>query len=243
MINPPAVKSTILSLVASLIEPVEAVIPSVPVVAVIEPTVTSPKDVVTETWSVAVTLVPMISPEAVIVASLPDVTLVAVTPPVVASIETEFAAVTLVATTSPAAAEIVTASAEFTLVATTPSWVVDSVIASAVEPREMTSVAVISPAADTLIAPSLVSTSTSSIEPNEAIPISPAVRLETLTLDPSATSKLLLVNPVAAPISSWAVRVISPPAVKSTIVSSDASLIEPAVEVRTTELPTLKEPI
>ena len=44
VINPPAVKSTTLSSVASLIEPVEEVMDKVPVVAVIAPTFISPKE-------------------------------------------------------------------------------------------------------------------------------------------------------------------------------------------------------
>ena len=158
--------------------------------------------------------------------------------------EAESAAVTLVAMISPASAEMVTSSAETTLVAKTPSLVVLREIASAVDPSDRTSVAVINPSAPTTIGPSLVSTSTSSTEPLDVTPIPPEVVLERSSLDPSATSKYFSVNPVeSTPISSCAVKVISPPAVKSTAESSDASLIEPALEVRVTSFPTLKEPI
>ena len=149
---------------------------------------------------------------------------------------------------SPASAVMVTASAETTLVATTPSLVVNRVIASAVVPCETTSVAVISPAAETVIAPFVVSTSVSATDPSEVISIPPAVRLDILTSEPSATSidpDVSTVIPAVTlpPISSCAVKVISPPAVKSTVASSVASLIEPAVEVRLTVEPTSIEPI
>ena len=49
VINPSAFKSTSLSFDASLMDPVVAVISKVPPVAVTVPTVTSPREVVTET--------------------------------------------------------------------------------------------------------------------------------------------------------------------------------------------------
>ena len=94
-----------------------------------------------------------------------------------------------------------------------------------------TSVTVSAPPEVTVIVPSAVSTSLRVNAPRPSKSIAPVPVVDTFTEELAANSRSVSVPDPNTPISSCAVKVINPPAVKSTVLSSAPSLIEPAVAV------------
>ena len=92
-----------------------------------------------------------------------------------------------------------------------------------------TSVTVNAPAELAVIAPLTVSTSLKVNAPNPSRSIAPVPVVDTFTEELAANSRSVSDPDPNTPISSWAVKVIKPPAVKSAVLSSAASLIDPAV--------------
>ena len=98
-------------------------------------------------------------------------------------------------------------------------------------PPDFTLVAVIKPMAFTITEPSSDSTEFNVRSPRPSKRMAPTVVLEALTDESAASSNSLSAKVACSPISSSAVSVINPPAVKSTSLLFDASLIEPVVAV------------